>query len=113
MAGRKKAEPRDEASLSNSKVEVNETKFLELCAALSQHQGNITSATGKLRAELKEYLKETGHHKGAVGDIRKIDNMTETARADYLRTFMPYLEAMLAKRWKKQQPDFLDDAGES
>jgi hypothetical protein len=108
MAKQPKAQPRDDAALNNSTVEMDEKKFVELCHELMGHQGDISSATGRLRSTLKEYLKETGHHKGAVGDIRKIDNMTETARADYLRTFLPYLEAMLAKRWKKQQPDFLD-----
>ena len=73
--------------------------------ALTLKQKDITSATGALRAALKEILEKEGYHKTATAHIRKVDAMSDTARADYLRTYKPMFEG----RWQNEMADMIPD----
>lgn len=84
--------------------------------ALLDEVGNtakaVTEANGRHRSKIKEILEDREWNKTAFGDLRKIDNMSETARADYLRTFVPLLEVMREAKWDAEGEDLLSGLGD-
>lgn len=95
---------------SNLKPLYQETqRFID---ELANKQKTISEATGALRSRLKEILEQTEHHKGAFAMIRKIDGMSQTARADFLRTFEELFDAMMSYKWRDEMRDMLDGTGE-
>lgn len=75
---------------------------------LADYKDAVNEANGRLRAAIKAVLDEHGIHKGALATIRQIEGMSETARADYLRSFEPMFDAMLSHRWRDEQANLLD-----
>lgn len=67
----------------------------------------VTEANGSHRSNIKSILEDREWNKTAFADIRKIDNMSETKRADYLRTMQPLLEIMLEAKWSRELKDLL------
>lgn len=55
-------------------------------------QNTVSEATGAHRSNLKAIIENRGYHKGAFADFRKIHSMSDTALADYWRTFRPLLD---------------------
>jgi hypothetical protein len=87
-------------------------EFDELQAFLDELAGKqkvISEATGALRSRLKIILDETGYHKGAFGMMRTIDAMSDTARADFLRTFEPLFACMMDGKWRGRMSDLFGD----
>lgn len=72
----------------------------------------IAEKTGDLRNRIKEVLETQGYEKGALATIRKIEAMSETKRADFLRTFEPMFQAMLDLKWRAETSDMLEGIGE-
>jgi len=66
----------------------------------------IQERTGEHRERIKQILDQRGYHKGAFGDLVKIDRMSETKRADFLRTFVPAFNIM-AEKWGADVIDLL------
>ena len=97
-------------SLSNSEITVDAEELQAILDELTDKQKSITEATGALRSKLQEILDDSGWHKGALATIRKIDAMSETARADFLRTFAPMFAAMMEYGWEAEMQDMLDGA---
>ena len=77
--------------------------------SLSDDSKAIGEATGTLRANLKAILETEGYHKAAMAMVRKIDAMSETQQADFLRTFKPMFDAMFDAYWSSAQVDLLDE----
>ena len=92
----------------NSEVDVDHEELDRFIKELEGKQKTITEATGSLRNRIKEIIGQTGWHKGALAAIRKIAAMSPTARADYLRTFQPMFDAMLAHAWESEMRDLID-----
>lgn len=67
----------------------------------------VTEANGTHRSNIKTILEDREWNKTAFADIRKIDNMSETKRADYLRTLQPLLQIMLDAKWTGELDDLL------
>ena len=67
----------------------------------------VTEANGAHRSGIKQILEDREWNKTAFADIRKIDNMSETKRADYLRTLQPLLQIMLDAKWAGELDDLL------
>lgn len=65
----------------------------------------IDEANGEHRSSLKDILDRRGYHKGAMSTIRSIDDMSETKRADFMRSFLPMLDALIETRWASDQSD--------
>ena len=76
---------------------------------LSDMKSSVSEATGELRSKIKSILDNKGYHSKALAIIRELDAMSETKRADVLRTFSPMFEAMLELKWRKESEDMLDD----
>lgn len=70
---------------------------------------SVNEENGKLRSRIKAILTKEDWHKGAFGDIRKIEKMSKTARADYLRTFKPLFDIMYEAEWKQEIGDLLSE----
>lgn len=79
--------------------EINELK--ELAKASSEKSGDL----GARKTAISE---RKGYDKAALGTILKVDSMSETNRADFLRTFSPMFEAMRGG-WEAEGKDMLDD----
>ena len=93
----------------NSEIDVDIGELEDFLSDLEDKQKAITEATGKLRATLKGILKDTGWHKGAFATIRKLAALSETERADFLRTFKPLFETMLEQGgWANEMNDLVD-----
>lgn len=93
----------------NSVDEIEYDELQSLLDDLSDKQRHVTEATGGLRARLKAILDEKGWNKSALGMIRQIENKSETARADFLRTFEPMFDAMVSKKWRDEMHDMIDE----
>lgn len=72
----------------------------------------VSEANGALRSRLNTILETRGYNKKALAIMRQIDGMSETGRADFLRTFEPMLEAMLECKWRAAMADMLEGLGE-
>lgn len=64
---------------------------------------------GDLGAQKTALVDRKGYHKVALGMCLKIDTMSETNQADFLRTFRPMFEAMLPTWQHADMLDGLDD----
>lgn len=97
---------------SQSNVVVDYDQLQGYLDELAGKQKNISSATGDLRAALKRIIEDEGFHKAAIAQIRKIENMSDTGRADFLRTFIPMFQAMLDGKWLQEKEDLLTNGGD-
>ncbi len=92
----------------NSALEVDPEQLEAFIQELADTQKSISETTGQFRSRIKSIIDECGWNNGAFGTIRKIANKSETARADFLRTFVPMLELMMERHWRKEMTDMLD-----
>ncbi len=93
----------------NSIVHIDFDELRTVIDDLANDQTTVSEASGFLRANIKAVIEEKGWHKGALNQIRKIDGMSETARADYLRTFLPMLNVMRQNGWDDDVQDMIDE----
>lgn len=101
--------PRDTADIGdNSDIEIGYDDLQAILDRLADKKDAVSEATGRLRSEIKEVIETRGFHKGALAVIRKIEDMSETARADFLRTFDPLFEVMYLGKWKEESANLLD-----
>ncbi|NRB19897.1 MAG: hypothetical protein HRU33_20700 [Rhodobacteraceae bacterium] len=94
--------------MSNEEFQVDASALQVQLDELADSGGTVSEANGDLRSRIKQIVDEEGYHKRALGVIREIDKMSETKRADFLRTFAPMLAAMRAGKWDTATPDMFD-----
>lgn len=94
-------------SISNE-FAVDPKDLIEDLSNLSNLKDGVSEATGELRSQIKQILDSRGYHKKALAMIRDLDAMSETKRADVLRTFLPMLNAMRDAKWDSEMKDMLD-----
>jgi len=99
-------------NLSNSQIEVDYDELEQILSSLADKKRTISEASGALRSAIKAVIDDHGWHKGALATIRRIDDMSETARADFLRSFAPLYEAMQEYKWRDELDDLFDGEGE-
>lgn len=75
---------------------------------LSNLKKSVSESAGDLRSRIKAILDDQGYHKKALATIRDIQAMSETQRADFLRTFNPMLKAMRDLQWDDEGADMVD-----
>lgn len=92
--------------------DVDADKLIAWLDDLEEGKKAISEATGALRSQIKAILEETGWHKSALAMIRQIDDMSETKRADFLRSFDPLYRAMMDAKWETEMEDLLADQNE-
>jgi hypothetical protein len=97
----------------NSAMEIDAGELQQLLDELEGKKKAVAEATGSLRGRLKEILDDTGWHKGALQAIRQIASMSETRRADFLRTFEPMFDALMEHGWRQEMVDLLDAQDEN
>lgn len=97
---------------SNSEIDIDYGELQEILNELEDKKDTVSEATGALRSRIKAVVDETGWHKGALAKIREIDAMSETARADFLRTFEPMFDAMVSQKWRDEMQDLFKDETE-
>ena len=85
------------------------TEFTTILAELNNKATSISEATGTLRSAIKGHLDQKGWHKQALGLVRTIDDMSDTKRADFLRTFLPMFDMMMDRKWRKAMVDLIPD----
>jgi len=93
----------------NSSIEVDYPELKSFLDELSNKQRVVSEATGSLRSRIKGILDEKGYNNAALGVIRAIENKSETARADFLRTFEPMFDAMVEHKWRDEMHDLIPD----
>lgn len=94
----------------NSTVTIDPNELRGVLDDLANSQRAVSEATGKLRSKLKGILDDTGWHKGALQTAKMIDNMSDTSRADFLRSFTPMFETLMAEKWEAEMADIFDGA---
>lgn len=97
----------------NSDVDMGYDELQRILDELAGKQKTITEATGSLRSRLAQVLEEHNLNKQALAQIRKIENMSLTARNDFLRSFEPLFDLMISKKWRDEQQDLFDDPTET
>lgn len=90
-------------------ISISHEELREILDGTKDTQRAVSEANGKHRQGIKTVIEERDWHAKAFGDIRKIDAMSETERADYLRTFKPLFAAMMDAEWEEQLQDLLSD----
>ena len=92
----------------NSDLDISFSDISPVVSDLAQSAKAVAEATGSLRSKIKAILDDKGWNKKALGMIRTIDAMSDTARADFLRSFQPMFEAMYAGKWLSAKQDMID-----
>ncbi|MBM2293806.1 hypothetical protein JQX09_17905 [Sulfitobacter pseudonitzschiae] len=100
---------KDQTIGDNSEMDIDYAELSAFIEEMQNKQKTVSEATGSLRSHLKASLDKTGWHKGAAAMIRQIDGMSETSRADFLRTFEPMFDVMISKKWRDEQQDIFSD----
>jgi len=98
---------------SNSKIDVDPDALMEILKELDDKKQSVTEANGRLRSRIKAVIEETGWHNGALATIRQIEAMSETSRADFLRTFIPMLGVMREHKWADEMEDLFGGEAET
>lgn len=93
----------------NSELTVEFSELVDALSGLTDKKKAVDEATGHLRTKIKSILDQYGWHKAALAEIRKIDGMSPTGRADYLRSFEPLFDAMVENKWRDEQTDMFGD----
>lgn len=93
----------------NSNIDVDYSDLETFLKDMQNKAKAVSEANGSLRSHLKSVLDDTGWHKTAAATIRQIDNMSETARADFLRSFEPMFDIMLSKKWRDEAMDIFSE----
>lgn len=102
---------KDTGTGHNSDISIEFDDLVTLLEEMDDKKKAVDEATGKLRSKLKEILDDQEWHKGGLAHIRKIHSMSETERADFLRTFKPLFSVMLENQWNSELQDMLDGLG--
>ena len=89
----------------NDEFSVDADLLKQQLETLANMKKGVSEANGDLRAKIKEILETAGYNKKALAIIRQIDAMSETQRADFLRTFEPMFDAMLQFAWQEDTED--------
>lgn len=105
-------EPESEATggvgHNSSDLSIGFEDLRSILADIDDRKTTVGEATGRYRSHLKQILEEQTWNKTALGDILKINRMSETARADYLRTFRALFEVMCVNLWDDELRDMID-----
>ena len=96
------------AAGDNDKLLIEFPELVAFLDELKQKKKAVDEATGSLRARIKAILEDQGFHPQALAMIRQIEAMSESKRADFLRTFDPMFEAMYEGKWAQENRDLLD-----
>ena len=99
-----------DGNLSNETFAVDAEKLDAEIAELADLKRSVSEKNGTLRNRIKQILEVRGYHPKAMKMVRDIDAMSETERADFLRTFEPMFEAMAAHKWRAEAEDLLAGA---
>lgn len=83
-------------------------EMAEALDRLSTLKQAVNERNGELRNAIKEIIENFGIHKQALAVIRQIDDMSETKRADFLRSFRPMFDAMDLHKWEEEGRNLLD-----
>ena len=94
---------------SNLFISVEASEVQAILDDLADKRREVDEANGALRARLAEILEDAGWNKKALQVIRQIDAMSETQRADFLRTFKPMFEALYAHGWVAEVQDLVSE----
>lgn len=100
----KKKEPK-----RSNQFDVDGKELMAEIVELQDMKTTIGEATGSLRSHLKGILDKKGYHSKALAICRDIDAMSETKRADVMRTLIPMMAAMREQKWDAEIKDMLDD----
>ena len=90
----------------SNEFEVDTDALIGHLSDLAQSKKSISEKSGELSKQLERINETEGYEAQAMAMIRKIDAMSETKRADCLRTFVPMFEGMLLAKWRDE--DMLD-----
>lgn len=74
---------------------------------LSNLQKAIKEMTGKKGSRVKTILEVEDWNRKGMSDIITIMNMSESARADFLRTFHPLFMILYKEEWESEMHDLL------
>lgn len=92
------AEPGD-----NYHIEIEYEELQGILDSLASAQREVAEANGELRSRIKATIDGKGFQKTALAMIRQIDAMSTSKRNDFLRTFEPLFDVMLAGKWSDAQ----------
>lgn len=101
-------EPGDNSGI-DPELDCSPSELLEILENLKNAAKAVAEATGNLRSRIKSTLEAKRWHKGALSTVRSIDAMSDSARADFLRTFEPMFDLMMQAKWRGALKDLLPD----
>lgn len=103
--------PQGDNSGVDPELNINYEDFKAILDGLTDKGSAISEATGVLRSSIKSTLDQYGWHKGALAMIRQIEDMSQTKRADFLRTFEAMFDLMVTKKWRDEMHDLIPSDG--
>ena len=93
----------------SNQFDVDGKELIAEIVELQDMKTTIGEATGSLRSHLKGILDKKGYHSKALAICRDLDAMSETKRADVLRTLNPMMAAMRQQKWDAESVDMVDE----
>ena len=92
--------PKPKPDTKNTEFKVDPAKLQGEIDQLNQLKKAVDERNGKLRAKIKLILETKGYHSQALAIVRKIDKMSETEMADFMRSFKPMFDELYEAYWK-------------
>lgn len=96
------------APKGTNQFDVDGKELIAEIVELADMKTTIGEATGSLRSHLKGILDKKGYHAHALAICRGLDAMSDTKRADVLRTLNPMMAAMRQQKWDAASADMVD-----
>jgi hypothetical protein len=102
--------PNEETHGDNLTFEFDEIE--QILSELANKKRSVSEATGALRNAIKQWLENSGAHPKALATIRQINDMSDSYRADFMRSFKPMFELMDENVWIPAQSDMFEANGD-
>lgn len=96
--------------MSSNDFTVDVDELADQLAECSELKDGVSEANGDLRSRIKAIIESSEYHKNAFAMVRQIFEMSETKRADFLRTFKPMFDGMYQQVWLDEMKDLVDKA---
>ena len=94
---------------SDDALSIDHDHLISFVADLKAAETSAATKAGERRAEIKEFLGDTGINKKAFSDFRRLDKMDPEDRQDYWRSFDALREEFDAYWDGQTTPDMFDD----
>lgn len=93
----------------NDRIEVDPNELIKELGRIHDKAQSSSESSSTLGHQRKTASEQLGCHKGALKMIEDIDSYSDEKLGDFLRSFLPMVQAM-SPQWLKRVRDLVDQA---